>query len=626
MCGFFQVIQRHAPIDRERFRLALASMQHRGPDQSGELFIDTTVNTADGERQIHLGFGHQRLSILDLSDKSRQPFVIDRDVLLYNGELYNYRELNAGLRQRGITLHTDGDTETLCQSLRLMQEDALSGFNGMWAFSMFREGSRELLFARDRYGKKPLFYYQDDNVFCASSTIRAIQLYLRQAIRFRRDVLLNYLVFSELYPSGTHETHFEDIHQVLPGHSARLNLSNWQFRQSPYFSFYDPALAAGYRAAPGELAELLKDSVRKRLVSDRPVALLLSGGIDSSLILSTLAALGLQEQCKIYMGETGRSADHRYAKECVDLLGIPATTVVLDYDSNTFERFLQVCRHQERPVSLNGSSMGMPQMYEVIAADGIPVVLDGTGGDELFGGYWQRQFPLAVREARRRGETEWLRRQLADGGENDVRRQLLRSFLPAGLLDQQHQLTKKIRAVINPLLRADFGRIMDARPTDPMTRLTMSFSEGLSTDVAPGGRLGEWLWHNDRNSMMSSVEGRSPLLDYRLNRFLYTGYQAKFSGRWNKFELRNVFSELTPLPTQWREQKQGFRWDGKHFLQHNHGRILELIRSNRCLVDLELVDTGKLTAYVSRQPKLLKSTFFKQVLAISGVEQAFSDY
>lgn len=602
-------------------------MHHRGPDQSGELFLEKTITTPTGEKSVHIGFGHQRLSILDLSDRSRQPFSLSKDILLYNGEIYNYREINTQLAHDGIAIQTSGDTETLYRSISAHRENALPHLNGMWAFSMYLDAPGKIFFSRDRYGKKPLFYYQDEHTFCASSTIKAIQLYLRKPINFNRDTLINYFIFTDLYPSQSDETHFQDIHHILPGHFAYLDLTSWELTQQPFFAFYDRDLANGFRPEPELLVELLKDSVRKRLISDRPIGLLLSGGIDSSLLLSTLVSLGMQDQCRVYMGETGRSADYRYAKECVEKLGIQAETVVLDYDNNTFERFMQVCKHQEKPVSLNGSSMGMPQMYEVIASQGVPVVLDGTGGDELFGGYWQRQFPYAVREARKQGNWSWLRQQMrSSSSKNKVKEHLFKSLLPTGLVENKYLLTKKFRALINPLFRADFGSIMSSQTTDPLTRLDMGFAQAMCTDVAPGGRLGEWLWHNDRNSMMSSVEGRSPLLDFRLNQFIYTAYDQKFSGVWNKLELRNAFTALTPLPTQWRQQKQGFRWDGKHFLQNNHQSILELISSNKCLTDLDIIDTKKLVAVIRKQPKLLKSTFFKQVLAISGVEKAFENY
>ena len=476
MCGFFQVIQKNRPVDRERFRQALSSMRHRGPDQSGELFLEKKGSPADGSQTVYFAFGHQRLSILDLSDKSKQPFVIGRDILLYNGEIYNFHELNQKLQQRGYTLDTHGDTETLFKSVLAEDEQALKGFNGMWAFSMYREDRAQIFLSRDRYGKKPLFYYQDQDTLCVSSTLFAIQVYLDRKLEFRRDVLTRYLIYGTLYPSGNSTTHYDGVSQIVPGHWGVFDLAAWEMRQESYFDFYDASRVGQVDSDPEQLAEILKDSVRKRLISDRPVGLLLSGGIDSTLVLSTLFSLGLQDQCRIYMGDTGKSDDYKYAKQCADQLGVHAETVLLDYDHNTFERFLEVCRHQEKPVSLNGSSMAMPQMYEVISAQGVPVVLDGTGGDEIFGGYWQRQFPFAVRDAVKQGDWKWLRHQLrCKDGENAVKTHLLLSLLPSAVIAEKRSGVKKVKALAYPYFKVDMRKILASSPADPLDNLRSPF-------------------------------------------------------------------------------------------------------------------------------------------------------
>lgn len=622
MCGFFQVIQKKSPIDKRLFRQALASMRHRGPDQSGEMFLENDVQRSDSKQTVYMGFGHQRLSIQDISNKSNQPFVMGSDVLIYNGEVYNFRELNEELRINGEVLDTEGDTETLFRCIRSDGEKALSRFNGMWAFSLYFASKDCLFLSRDRYGKKPLFFYRDENLLCVSSTIFAIQIYLQKKLQFRRDALIENLIYGKLYPSGTTDTHFEGISQVLPGHWASFDLTSWEICQKSYFKFHDERLTGHVEYNPELLAETLKDSVRKRLISDRPVGLLLSGGIDSTLILSTLFSLGLQDQCQIYMGNTGKSEDYNYAKQCVEHLGFRAETVTLDYNSSTFDRFLKICRHMEKPVALNGSSMAMPQMYEVIASKGVPVVLDGTGGDEIFGGYWSRQGPYAVREAVKQNDWEWIRKQLKSKDAYPIKSYLMRAYVPTFFSEKNYMAERKLKAFLNPCFKPELKSIFLASPTDPLEKMGQTFTEAISSDVAPGGRLGEWLWHNDRNSMMSSVEGRSPLLDYRLNRFSYTSYNEKFSTVWNKFELRRIFDALTPLPSQWRQQKQGFRWDSRKFLYSNKEKILELIRENKSSQDL--IDISKFVAVADRHPKLLSSSFGRQLLAISAIDHVFS--
>src|SRR5205814_195986 len=133
--------------------------------------------------------------------------------------------------------------------------------------------------------------------------------------------------------------------------------------------------------------------------SDRPVGLLLSGGVDSSIVLAGLVKQGLQGQVRCFIGETGRSEDALYAKRCVEQLGLEATVIEMIYNERAFDRFLKMCQNYEKPFPMLGNSMAMSEMYEAIQSFGVPVVLDGTGGDEIFGGYWDRQFPFALQDA-----------------------------------------------------------------------------------------------------------------------------------------------------------------------------------------------------------------------------------
>jgi len=621
MCGFFQVIQKTVPISREKFTAALNTLHHRGPDDQGVHYLDFNTPTADGEVVCHAAFGHQRLSILDLSDRSHQPFLSQDKVFLYNGELYNYRQIGAQLKKQGVDFRTTGDTEVFLRSVVSGGAGALTDFNGMWAFSLFDAGRNALFLSRDRYGKKPLFYYLDDEVLCVSSSIGAIKTYLGLNLEFRRSALLDYFLFGSMHPSASAETHFQKISQILPGHYCTFDFSRWEMTGAPYFDWHHPPAGSTGDYQQQDLVEVLRDSVASRLVSDRPVALLLSGGIDSSLLLSVLYSEKLQDQVKIFMGDTGRSDDYKYAQKCVQELGVAAETVVLDYDSNSFEQFLQVCLHHEKAFPFNGNAMAMPQMYEAIAQQGIPVVLDGTGGDELFGGYWGRQFQAAVRNAVRRHDWAWIKQSYAcDGKVNNVRRHIRDAFWPARYLNAKQSLKTRVSAQLHPLLNIPAPEIWSAKNPDPLNDLGLGFTDVLCNDIAPGGRLGEWIWHNDRNAMMASVENRSPLLDMRLHPFVFSGYRKKYADCWNKHELRKAFDALQPLPTQWRSQKQGFRWDGKHFINNNRTRIMELIEATECLSDV--VNTKRLLSLARKYPNILRSSLGKRTLCIAGLEQS----
>lgn len=615
MCGFLQVLQRNRPVNRERFASALKTLQHRGPDDSGSLFSEFSVQAGAEAVPCYAAFGHQRLSILDLSDRSHQPFACDGQVFLYNGELYNYRELGAELAQRGVALTTSGDTEVFMQLLRLDGAGVMQRCNGMWAFSLFDSQAHTLLIGRDRFGKKPLFYYLDADTLVLSSSIRAIRHYLGLSLEFTRSALVEYFLFGAMRPGTTEQTHFRNICQALPGHSYRFDCRDWRLQGEQWFDAYHRPQGA----LPG-LAETLQDAVAARLVSDRPVALLLSGGVDSSLLLSILYATRMHERLTIFMGDTGRSDDYDYARRCVQQLGVPAETVVLDYETRAFESFLQVCLHHEKAFPFSGNALAMPHMYSAIAAQGIPVVLDGSGGDELFGGYRGLQFQAAARDAWRALDWQWLRDGMhCQDRDRDARRMIIAALAPAWYRRFRLQSGDRAAGWLHPALKMPLRDVLGTPNPDPMYDPTLDFNSLLCRDIAPGGQLGEWVWHNDRNAMMASVENRSPLLDYRLQAFAFTGYAAKYHQCWNKHELRQAFSAFQSLPTQWRSQKQGFRWDGRQFLDNNRTRILELIESSTCMD--EFLDTRKLAGMVRRMPKLLYTSLSKQALCLAGIEQ-----
>ena len=610
MCGLFQIIERNRPVDPSRLKLALDSMSHRGPDAEG---LEVSPRGPTSGKGPFFGYGHRRLSILDLDPRSNQPFHRNGRTLLYNGEIYNFAEMRRHPALADVAFSTSGDTEVLTEAIARRGTDLLQQMSGMWAFVQTDQAGGTAIAARDRYGKKPLFYYFDNERLIFSSTIRAIFTYLGRRPVMRADALNAYLAHGGIYPGGGEATHLQDIFQVAPGGFLKFDMANWRIQTGRWFD-----LATHVHATPaeaGDLPAILREAVTSRLVSDRQVGLLLSGGIDSTLVLSVMHAAGLQDQVHCFIGETGRSDDALYAKKCVKQLGIAARVIELGYDSTSFERFLRMCLHQEKPFPLLGNSMAMSEMYEAIAQHDVPVVLDGTGGDEIFGGYWDRQYPFAIREALRKGDWAWLRqcasqnsaifwrtlREMATDGIEP--RKLVAAFLPHPSFAVRQFCAEEVRA---------------ASSADPLTDTKLGFTEALIAD-AERGRLGEWIWQNDRNAMMASIENRSPLLDFRLSPFMKSGYAAKFNGPWNKHELRKAFDAFAPLPTQWRQQKQGFRWNARQFYAKNSNAIAEIIAASKVLPSRVNVK-GFLEA-ARRNPRYFASRLSPRLLCIAGLEQ-----
>jgi len=620
MCGLFFVVERARAVGTQRARQALAALRHRGPDGIGEYAFERRYRSADGPVSISGFVGHTRLSILDPSMLSSQPFRRGQQTLAYNGEIYNFRALRSELARDGSRFETDGDTEVLLTLVAREGVDALNRANGMWAFCLLDEHTGTVTAARDRYGKKPLFYYCDADTLCMASEISPILAYLDRRPEFVQTDLDSYLRDGWLYPHADGATHIRGIRQVIAGGVLTFDFANWNLHERKYFDLAQFAASSPHEEA--DLAALVKDSVLARLVADRKVGLLLSGGVDSSLILSVLHAQGLADQVTCFTGDAGKSEDARYARLCVEQLGIQAVNVPLDYSATGMDSFLQVCRHQEKPFPFIGNALAMPQLYAQIASHDVPVVLDGTGGDEIFAGYWDRYYPFAMAQALAAGDERWITESLeANTDDPKVHAITLKAWRDAqsGKAHgaRPHGIT---RASEDPLDLDSFveSAVRQAPGQDLLQGFVGTLAQALVADSAQG-RLHEWLWQNDRNAMASGIENRSPLLDYRLAPYMHSGYGKKFSGMWNKHELRTLFPAFAPLPTQWRRDKQGFRWVYSRFLRANRAQVLELIASSRILP--ERVQVGRLLDAARKDDDYLGCSLLHRMLCVAGLEQ-----
>ena len=621
MCGLFFVVERADAVNSTLARQATAALRHRGPDGIGEYSFERAYQSADGPVPVSGFFGHTRLSILDPSSLSNQPFRRGAHTLAYNGELYNFRALRESLSRQGCRFDTDGDTEVLLALLAHEGVDALNRANGMWAFCLLNEDTGQLSAVRDRYGKKPLFYYADSRTLCVASEISPILAYLDRSAELVRADLDSFLRDGWLFPDAQGTTHIRGIRQVRAGCVLSFDLASWQSHERPYFELAVYA-AAGSRDS-ADLAGLVQDAVTARLVADRKVGLLLSGGVDSSLILSVLCAQGLADSVTCFTGDAGKSEDATYARLCIEQLGIQAVNVPLDYGASSMDSFLQVCQHQEKPFPFIGNALAMPQLYAHIATHNVPVVLDGTGGDEIFAGYWYRYYRFALAQALAEGNSRWVAESMATNADEPALRAITQQALRDAQLspgpgERAHGIT---RATEDPLDLDSFVEpgVSQARCHDPLEHLSGTLAQALVSDAADG-RLHEWLWQNDRNAMMSGIENRSPFLDYRLAPYMHSAYQKKFVGMWNKHELRSLFPAFVSLPTQWRRDKQGFRWVYSRFLRNNRDQVLELIASSRILP--ERVNLGRLLDRAREDDAYLGCSLLHRMLCVAGLEQS----
>ncbi|MCH7725322.1 MAG: asparagine synthase (glutamine-hydrolyzing) [Planctomycetes bacterium] len=363
---------------------------HRGPDGEGQ-YVDGAI-----------GLGHRRLAILDLSPAGHQPIQTadGRYVISYNGEVYNFNELRTELEARGYKFRSRTDTEVVLNAWAEWQEGSLDRFNGMFAFAVWDRVDRQLVLARDRYGVKPVYYTHRDDVFLFGSEIKAMLTHPRLEAGIDKEALLEYFTFQNYF---TDRTLFKDVCILPAGCYLKVSQQTPQPSICRYwdFQFREPEQAGDEREYVEELSRLFKQAVNRQLVSDVEVGAYLSGGMDSGSI-TAVAADQLRYMRTFTCGFDLHSAsglelcfDERERAEHMSYL-FKTEHYEMVLKAGDMERVLpRLTWHLEEP----RVGQSYPNFYAAqLAGKFVKVVLAGTGGDELFGGYPWRYYRAAVND------------------------------------------------------------------------------------------------------------------------------------------------------------------------------------------------------------------------------------
>jgi len=388
MCGIAGLINLDgtpvSPILLKRMTDAIA---HRGPDGEGHWIVDNT------------GLGHRRLAIIDLTADGHQPMVSpdQRYTLCYNGEIYNFRELRAELQALGYQFRSRSDSEVVLYSLSHWGRQALLKFNGMFALALFDHQNRTILLARDRYGIKPLYYSRQGNSFAFGSEQKAILGLPNFVRRLNKPALLEYFTFQNIF---TDQTLLQDIYLLPAGHWLTLNTETGQQERMRYwdYRFREPEHPLTKQEYLEELDRLFKQAVKRQLVSDVELGAYLSGGMDSGSI-TALAAQHIRNLKSFTVGFDLSSAsglelafDERAKAEAMSAR-FKTEHYEMVLKAGDMERCLpKLAWHLEEP----RVGQSYPNYYAAqLASKFVKVVLAGSGGDELFGGYPWRYYRTA---------------------------------------------------------------------------------------------------------------------------------------------------------------------------------------------------------------------------------------
>jgi asparagine synthase (glutamine-hydrolysing) len=365
------------------------ALVHRGPDGEG-CFVDGPI-----------GLGHRRLAIIDLSPAGHQPMLTrdGRYVLTYNGEIYNFKELRLELESLGHQFRSRADSEVLLNAYAQWGRDALMRFNGMFAFAIWDKLDQQLFLARDRYGVKPLYYTRQGNTILFGSEIKAILAHPSYRTRLDKEALLEYFTFQNFF---TDRTLFKDI-RLLPAGSYVTASADRLSESKRYWDYHfgEPDLPDSDEEYIEELDRLFRQAVSRQLVSDVELGAYLSGGLDSGSI-TAIAARRIPYLKSFTCGFDLQSAsglelafDERDAAEYMSYL-FKTEHYQMVLKSGDMERVMpRLARHIEEP----RVGQSYPNFYTAqLAAKFVKVVLSGTGGDELFGGYPWRYYRAVVND------------------------------------------------------------------------------------------------------------------------------------------------------------------------------------------------------------------------------------
>lgn len=588
MCGIFGVLNtQKQSVNLESLLESVHSIRHRGPDDEGYLLLNTSngnIASCSGpdsdlkltlprieesySDQFDLAFGFRRLSILDLSPAGHQPMSSADGSLwiVFNGEIYNYIELRAELKTKGYKFHTQTDTEVILNSYLEWGTDCLNHFNGMWAFAIFDKYKNRLFCARDRFGIKPLYYFFDHEQFVFGSEIKALLAYTKLNRKPNQSVVYDYLAYGML--DHTNETFFENIKQLPPAQFLIVEKDN--LRTEKYWDLnpenkLDLATDEEYAR---RFYELFEDSIRIHLRSDVAIGSCLSGGLDSSAIVTVANKLLFSEHAILpeLIGEKQKTfsacfEDLRFDERKFIEIVLSTTSAEANYTfpnpKELLDELPKLIWHQDEPF---GSTSIYAQwcVMKTAASRGVRVLLDGQGSDEMLAGYHTFFDPfwalLAKRAEGGRLMNEWSAYQkLFQTSYLNLFQHTLFAMAPS-------VLRKKIRSArsslgMNPQFVSQYNH---RHPDEGKTYSSNTFVQKLYSSITKTSLPG-LLHYEDRNSMAHSIEARVPFLDYRLVEFVFSiPHHQKIKNGYTKSVLRNAMKNTLPENIRMRTDKMGF--------------------------------------------------------------------
>ncbi len=531
------------------------AIAHRGPD--GEAVWANEKGT--------VLFGHRRLSIIDLSDNAAQPMhYLNRYTIIHNGEIYNYIELREQLQDKGYQFNSKSDTEVILAAYDCWKEDCLNFFDGMFAFAIWDEKEQQFFAARDRFGEKPFYYYENEQYLFFASEMKALWA-IGVGKNIEEKMLLNYLALGHVQNSADKEqTFFKDIYSLPPAHCFQYQPHTRKLAIKKYWRIdKEISIPIAAQDAIEKFNQLFSSSVNRRLRADVKVGTSLSGGIDSSSILTTMLELKIKaSEIKTFSAIfPGFEKDESfYINLLAEQLHVANFKTAPSADGliNDFEK---LCYHQEEPFQ-SSSIYAQFKVYESAQQQQVKVLLDGQGADETLGGY-HKYIQWYLQEVLSRHKLGAAQKEKKALQNNQVAfswsiKNYFAAFMPMHAA-MQLEKNEYLKTIHQPDINPEFLQLQRGKEWEGIHKpVVTKLNDILHYNTIEGG-LEELLRYADRNSMAHGREVRLPFLDHKLVEFIFSlPSNLKIHEGWTKWLLRQAMDKKLPGEIVWRKDKVGY--------------------------------------------------------------------
>lgn len=626
MCGIYGIINNiDFPIDRAAVKNSAMLMKHRGPDAYQQWGLDKKIELA-----------HLRLSIIDLTSSSNQPFISNckNFVIVFNGEIFNYLELKVELKKLGYKFKTSSDTEVLLNSYIEWKENCVKKFNGDWAFAIYDIKKNELFCSRDRYGVKPFNYAIINDHLIFSSEIKSIIKYFPELKKPNYNVISNFCRNS--LGAQNEETWFNGIKRLLPAHN--LKYCNGKVDITKYWNYPEKTINTSFKNAKEEYKNIFQEAVNIRMRSDVPVGTTLSSGIDSTSIVSVLRKFYGDEHktftAKFEKNDYKKSEKKLYKKNIEINEAKLVEKLAKDLNLKAYlieiedKNFLSHLHHNIYHLESGHASPATIPLSNILefAKNHVTVVMEGQGADELLGGYISSSFPFFVLDNLKNGNLSNTIDEIKKFSKNYSSIYSLKLFLR--LLNNQNieMLYHKyigINKVLGEKLTKNYKRIKDY----PLKNDNLSENLNKHLYKAHTGGLVNLLHYGDAISMSKSMESRNPFVDVNLVEYSFQlPYNFKVQQGKGKYIHRKAMHNITPEYILDNPMKFGFTTPLSNKFQSLSSKGNQILLSEKC-IERKIFNHNKLKEVILEHTneKRDHSTFLFRLLSVELWFRTFID-